>query len=90
MRTIDSDPAGDPKTTMKEDLAQLNRARCHNELDLQSIKSTMHRDVLRCKTPELVHHDVKIAPQFHLSASAKDSRDDRCHRLRRSACHWAR
>jgi hypothetical protein len=30
----------------------------HNELDLRSIKSTMQMDILRCKTPDLVHKEV--------------------------------
>ena len=48
----------DPQETTKEDLALLYRARWNNELDLRSIKSTMQMDVLRCKTPELVHKEV--------------------------------
>ena len=48
----------DPEQTTKEDLAFLYRARWNNELDLRSIKSTMHMDVLRCKTPELVRKEV--------------------------------
>ena len=48
----------DPAQTTKEDLAFLYRTRWNNELDLRSIKSTMQMDVLRCKTPELVHKEV--------------------------------
>ena len=48
----------DPQETTKEDLATLYRARWNNELDLRSIKSTMQMDVLRCKTPDLVHKEV--------------------------------
>lgn len=48
----------DPTETTKEDLARLYRARWSNELDLRSIKSTMQMDVLRCKTPELVHKEI--------------------------------
>ena len=48
----------DPEQTTKEDLARLYRARWNNELDLRSIKSTMQMEVLRCKTPELVHKEV--------------------------------
>jgi hypothetical protein len=48
----------DPVETTKEDLASLYRARWNNELDLRSIKSTMQMDVLRCKTPELVHKEI--------------------------------
>ena len=48
----------DPEKTTREDLAALYRARWNQELDLRSIKSTMQMDVLRCKTPELVHKEV--------------------------------
>ena len=48
----------DPEEATKGDLALLYRARWHNELDLRSIKSTMQMDVLRCKTPELVHREI--------------------------------
>jgi hypothetical protein len=48
----------DPVQFTKEDLAKLYRQRWHNELDLRSIKSTMQMDVLRCKTPDLVHKEV--------------------------------
>jgi len=48
----------DPVETTKDDLAALYRARWHNELDLRSIKSTMQMDILRCKTPDLVHKEV--------------------------------
>lgn len=48
----------DPAQTTKEDLAFLYRARWNNELDLRSIKCAMQMDVLRCKTPELVHKEV--------------------------------
>jgi hypothetical protein len=48
----------DPVETTKDDLAALYRARWNNELDLRSIKSTMKMDILRCKTPELVHKEI--------------------------------
>lgn len=48
----------DPKQTTKEELAALYRQRWHNELDLRSIKTTLQMDVLRCKTPELVHKEI--------------------------------
>ena len=34
------------------------RARWSHELDLRSIKITMQMDILRCKTPELVHKEI--------------------------------
>ena len=48
----------DPVEATKEDLAQLYRARWHNELDLRSIKVTLRMDILRCKTPELVRKEA--------------------------------
>ena len=48
----------DPQRTTKEDLAGLYRARWNNELDLRSIKITLQMDILRCKTPELVHKEI--------------------------------
>ena len=41
----------DEHTYTADDLAALYRKRWHVELDLRSIKSVMHLDVLRCKTP---------------------------------------
>jgi hypothetical protein len=48
----------DPIEYPKEELAQLYRARWHQELDLRSIKVSLQMDVLRCKTPELVRKEV--------------------------------
>jgi len=48
----------DPEETTKEELARLYHARWNNELDLRSIKTTMQMDILRCKTPELVHKEI--------------------------------
>ena len=48
----------DPVPTTKEDLALLYRARWNNELDLRSIKTTMQMDILRGKSPELVHKEI--------------------------------
>jgi hypothetical protein len=48
----------DPEQMTKEDLATLYRARWHNELDLQCLKSAMPMRELRCKTPELVRKEV--------------------------------
>jgi hypothetical protein len=41
----------DEQTYTADDLAVLYRKRWHVELDLRSIESVMHLDVLRCKTP---------------------------------------
>lgn len=48
----------DPEQTTREELAELYRARWHNELDLRSLKSTMQMGELRCKTPEAVRKEV--------------------------------
>ena len=48
----------DPEQYSKEDLAELYRARWHNELDLRSIKSVMQMECLRCKTPEMVRKEI--------------------------------
>lgn len=40
------------------DLAGLYRMRWHAELDLRSLKVTLHMDILRCKTPEMVRKEV--------------------------------
>ena len=48
----------DPREFAKSDLAQLYRARWHQELDLRSIKTTLQMDILRCKSPELVRKEI--------------------------------
>lgn len=40
------------------DLAQLYRCRWHVELDLRTLKITLHMDVLTCKTPEMVRKEI--------------------------------
>jgi len=40
------------------DLADLYRARWHAELDLRSLKTMLHMDILRCKTPEMVRKEI--------------------------------
>ncbi len=42
------------------DLAELYRARWHAELDLRSLKQTLHMDVLRCHTPEMVRKEIWV------------------------------
>jgi hypothetical protein len=41
-----------------EDLATLYRQRWLVELDLRTLKSTLHLDVLRCKTPEMARKEL--------------------------------
>jgi len=42
----------------KNDLGELYGYRWFVELDLRSVKSVMHMDVLRCKTPEMVRKEI--------------------------------
>jgi DDE family transposase len=48
----------DSQAYSKEDLAQLYRERWNAELDLRSLKQTLQMDILRCRTPELVHKEI--------------------------------
>ena len=48
----------DAETYTKDDIAELYRARWNAELDFRSIKITMHMEILRCKTPELVRKEI--------------------------------
>jgi hypothetical protein len=48
----------DPRQYPKEDLAQLYRRRWMAELYLRDIKITMGMDILRCKTPDMVHKEL--------------------------------
>ncbi len=48
----------DQRQYPKKDLAQLFRRRWMAELYLRDIKSTMGMDILRCKTPDMVHKEL--------------------------------
>lgn len=48
----------DQRQYPKEDLAQLFRRRWMAELYLRDMKSTMGMDILRCKTPDMVHKEL--------------------------------
>jgi hypothetical protein len=48
----------DTKEYSNDDIAQLYRKRWHIELDIRAIKCTLGMDVLRCKTPEMVHKEI--------------------------------
>jgi hypothetical protein len=43
-----------------EEVAELYRARWNAELDLRSLKDTMHMDVLRGKSPDIVHKELWV------------------------------
>jgi putative transposase len=48
----------DPRTYPAKELGGLFRQRWHAELDLRSLKSDMHMDILRTKSPEMVRKEV--------------------------------
>jgi hypothetical protein len=48
----------DAKEYPKEDIASLYQSRWLVELDIRAIKITMGMDILRCKTPEMVHKEM--------------------------------
>ena len=50
----------DPKCTTAADLGDLYYQRWHVELDLRSIKQVLQMDVLRGKTPEMVHREIWV------------------------------
>ena len=41
-----------------EQIGDLYERRWEGEVDIRSIKSTMQMDILRCKTPEMVHKEI--------------------------------
>jgi len=55
----------DARTYPAQELGGLYRQRWHAELDLRSLKSHMHMDMLRTKSPEMVRREVAA----HLLAS---------------------
>ena len=48
----------DAESYSKEDLAALYRQRWFVELDLRTVKSTLHLDILRCQTPEMARKEL--------------------------------
>ena len=48
----------DARKCPRDEIGELYRSRWLVELDIRSIKSTLHMDVLRCKTPEMVRREV--------------------------------
>jgi len=48
----------DAKKYPRQDIADLYRQRWLVELDIEAIKITLGMDVLRCKTPEMVHKEI--------------------------------
>lgn len=48
----------DAERYSKEDIAELYGYRWHSELDLRSIKQSLHLDHVRCKSPEMVRSEL--------------------------------
>lgn len=48
----------DAEQYTKQDLAELYHGRWLAELDIRAIKVTLGMDVLRCKTPQMVHREI--------------------------------
>lgn len=48
----------DPEAFTAEDIAQLYGFRWNSELDIRSIKQSLHLDHVRCKSPEMVRKEV--------------------------------
>src|SRR3972149_5512109 len=48
----------DAEAYTSEEIAKLYRGRWLAEVDIRAIKITLDMDVLRCKTPEMVHREV--------------------------------
>ena len=48
----------DPGEYTKEDTAEMYGYRWHSELDIRSIKTSLHLGHVRCKSPEMVHREV--------------------------------
>lgn len=42
----------------RDEISDLYRRRWSAELDIRAIKATMGMDILRCKTPEMVHKEI--------------------------------
>lgn len=50
----------DPKTYSRQDIADLYGFRWNAELDIRSIKQTLHLDHVRCKTPKMVRRELWV------------------------------
>jgi hypothetical protein len=48
----------DAQAYPKADVAELYRARWHVELDLRALKTHLHMDILRCKSPAMVRKEI--------------------------------
>jgi hypothetical protein len=48
----------DPQQYPREEIARLYRLRWDAEINLRSLKTMMHMDVLRCQTPEMVRKEI--------------------------------
>ena len=53
-------PLLNPEQYPKNEIIGLYQERWHVELDFRAIKSLMHMDILRCKTPEMVRKEIDV------------------------------
>jgi len=51
-------------------IGDLYERRWDGEVDIRSIKSTMQMDILRCKTPDMVHKEIGL-PCWHTTCSVR-------------------
>jgi len=50
----------DAQTYTKDDIADLFHQRWHVEIDIRGIKQMLGMDVLRCKTPDMLHKEIWV------------------------------
>lgn len=90
----------DAKEYTKADIAELYHQRWLIELDIRAIKITLRMDVLRCKTPYMVHREIwtcllayNLIRQTMLEAALKSERSPRqlsfTAALQKIAAAWA-
>jgi len=90
----------DAKESTKAEIAELYHQRWLIELDIRAIKITLRMDVLRCKTPDMVHREIwtcllayNLIRQTMLEAALKSGRSPRqlsfTAALQKIAAAWA-
>lgn len=90
----------DAEEYTKADIAELYHQRWLIELDIRAIKTTLRMDVLRCKSPEMVHREIwtcllayNLIRQTMLEAALKSERSPRelsfTAALQKIAAAWA-
>ncbi len=59
-RLVSATTLTDARRYPQAEMARLFRTTRHVELDLRSIKATLHMDDLRCKSPEMVRRKILV------------------------------